>query len=206
MDHSDRPQKARKRSPRPLDPARLEELALSYVARFATTAGKLRTYLKRKLRERGWVADGEEGDRDADSPPPPDIEALIERFVAHGYVDDAGYARMRSADLLRRGYGARRVSQQLMQAGIAEDLRADVAPEEAERRAAALALARKRRFGPFAVREALAGEEAHRLREKQLAAMVRAGHDFDHARRVLDAASPDELAQWVEEAREDSPS
>lgn len=205
MDHADRPQPAKRRPPRPLDPARLEELALAYVARFATTAGKLRAYLQRKLRERGWIGDGLEPE-DEDAPPPADIEALIARFVAHGYVDDAGYARMRSADLLRRGYGARRVSQQLMQAGIAEDLREDVAPGEAERRAAALALARKRRFGPFAVRAALEGEEAQRLREKQLAAMVRAGHDFDHARRVLDAAGANELAQWVEEAREDSPS
>ena len=205
MDHADRPQKTKRRPPRPLDPARLEELALAYVARFATTAGKLRTYLQRKLRERGWT--GEElAEEDEDTPPPPDIEALIERFVAQGYVDDAGYARMRSADLLRRGYGARRVSQQLMQAGIAEDLREDVAPGEAERRAAALALARKRRFGSFGLREAREGEEAHRLREKQLAAMVRAGHDFEHARRVLDAATPDDLVQWVEEAREDSPS
>ncbi|WP_454598398.1 regulatory protein RecX [Qipengyuania sp. SM2507] len=205
MDHADRPRKAKRRQPRPLDPARLEELALAYVARFATTAGKLRTYLQRKLRERGWT--GEElAEEDEDTPPPPDIETLIERFVAQGYVDDAGYARMRSADLLRRGYGARRVSQQLMQAGIAEDLREDVAPGEAERRAAALALARKRRFGSFGLREAREGEEAHRLREKQLAAMVRAGHDFEHARRVLDAATPDDLVQWVEEAREDSPS
>ncbi len=202
MDHAERPQKARRRPRRPLDPARLEELALAYVARFATTAGKLRTYLQRKLRERGWA--GEDlAEEDEDAPPPPDIEALIERFVAHGYVDGAGFARMRSADLLRRGYGARRVSQQLMQAGIAEELREDVAPGEAERRAAALALARKRRFGPFGLREALAGEEAHKVREKQLAAMVRAGHDFDHARRVLDAGTADELAQWVEEARED---
>lgn len=180
-------------------------MALAYVARFATTAGKLRTYLKRKLRERGWAGD-EAGEEAEESPPPPDLDALIERFVAHGYVDDAGYARQRSADLLRRGYGARRVSQQLMQAGIAEDLRADVAPEEAERREAALALARKRRFGPFGLDKALTGEDAHKLREKQLAAMVRAGHDFGHARLVLTAATADELVQWVAEAREDSPS
>ncbi len=203
MDHADRPQQAKRRPPRPLDPPRLEELALAYVARFATTAGKLRTYLQRKLRERGWV--GDELDEQAeDVPPPPDLEALIARFVAHGYIDDAGYARMRSADLLRRGYGARRVSQQLMQAGIAEEVRADVAPGEAERRSAALALARKRRFGPFGLREARAGEDTHKAREKQLAAMLRAGHDFDHARRVLAAATPEELAQWVAEAREDS--
>ena len=39
-------------NPRPLDAPRLEELALSYVARFATSAAKLDDYLRRKLRER----------------------------------------------------------------------------------------------------------------------------------------------------------
>ena len=42
------------RAPKPLDAPRLEELALAYVARFATSAAKLETYLRRKLRERGW--------------------------------------------------------------------------------------------------------------------------------------------------------
>ena len=39
------------RSSRPLDKARLEELALAYVARFATSAARLESYLARKLRE-----------------------------------------------------------------------------------------------------------------------------------------------------------
>jgi regulatory protein len=39
-----------RRQPKPLDPARLDELALTYVARFATSAAKLERYLKRKLR------------------------------------------------------------------------------------------------------------------------------------------------------------
>src|SRR5690606_22662366 len=46
--------KAARRAPKPLDAARLDELALTYVARFATSAAKLERYLKRKLRERGW--------------------------------------------------------------------------------------------------------------------------------------------------------
>ena len=84
----------------PLDSARLQELALAYVARFATSAAKLEAYLKRKLRERGWDGDGE-----------PDIAALVRRYVELGYVDDEAFARARSGGLLRRGYGARRVGQ-----------------------------------------------------------------------------------------------
>ncbi|MFK4872313.1 hypothetical protein ACI3K3_09880, partial [Novosphingobium sp. ZW T3_23] len=77
----------KRRNPQPLTEQRLEELALAYVARFATTQGKLRDYLQRKLRERGWVGaeDGEADGRDA-----PDLDRLIGRYVELGYVDDAG--------------------------------------------------------------------------------------------------------------------
>ena len=194
MAEGNSPRKRIRRKPRPLGPARLEELALAYVARFATTGAKLRSYLQRKVRERGW-----EGEEEGAAP---DLDALVSRFADKGYVDDAVYARARSGDLLRRGYGARRVSQQLMQAGVGEELREEVAPGEQARREAVCALARKRRFGPFDMATA-DGDEAHKRREKQLAAMVRAGHDFEAARRVLDARSEAELQTWVDEARED---
>lgn len=173
-----------KRPPKPLDETRLRDLALAYVARFATSGGRLEAYLRRKLRERGW-----DGEKD------PDIHALVLRYVELGYVDDAAYARSKSGDLMRRGYGPRRVSQALAQAGIADDLCLAVSASTHEERAAALQLARKRRFGPFAA------EPADRaVREKQLAAMIRAGHGFDVARAVLDAAGEDEAEAWVSEA------
>ena len=168
-------------------------MALAYVARFATSAGKLRTYLRRKLRERGWVEDA----------PEPDLDALVASYVEKGYVDDEGYARAKSAGLLNRGYGARRVEQQLHAAGIGEGLRARFAPDEFARREAVVALARKRRFGPFARSEMRAGDDWAKQREKQLAAMIRAGHDFDYARKVIDAADPASLDEWVDEAREE---
>lgn len=164
----------------------MRDLALAYVARFATSGGKLEAYLKRKLRERAWEGESE-----------PDVAALVARYAELGYVDDAAYARAKSGDLLRRGYGPRRVSQALGQAGIAEDLRESVSASLHEARAAALQLARKRRFGPFAA------EPADRaVREKQLAAMIRAGHGFEVARAVLEAASEDEAEAWVSEAIE----
>ena len=180
-------EKGKRRPPKPLDAARLEDLALHYVARFATSGAKLQAYLVRKLRERGW--DGER---------PADPAAIAARFAELGYIDDEAYARARAGGLLRRGYGARRVEQDLRGAGIAEDLRAHVGPGEHARRAAAFALARKRRFGPFA------SEPPDReRREKQIAAMIRAGHGFDEARAVLDAPSADEAERWVAEASVD---
>ncbi|WP_435416891.1 RecX family transcriptional regulator [Parerythrobacter aurantius] len=172
--------------PKPLDEARLRDLALAYVARFATSTGKLEAYLKRKLRERGWAGEDE-----------PDLRAIVSRYAELGYVDDAAYARAKSGELLRRGYGQRRVDQALGQAGIGEGLRTAVTASEHEARDAAVRLARKRRFGPFSV-----GPVDRTLREKQLAAMIRAGHGFEHARAALAAASEDEAEAWVSEAIE----
>lgn len=166
-------------------------MALAYVARFATSAAKLERYLHRKLRERGWAGeDGEEG---------PDVAAMVARYVEKGYVDDAVYARAKANDLLRRGYGGRRVKQALGQAGIGENVADEVAPAEYTARTAALHLARKRGFGPFAHTP-----PDREKREKQIAAMLRAGHTFDHVLAVLDAASEDAAMEWAEEAREET--
>lgn len=177
---------SQERKPRPLDPARLEELAVAYVARFATSAGKLEAYLGRKLRERGWDAEQQ-----------PDTAALVARFVDAGYVDDEAWARSKTGSLLRRGYGVRRVSQALGAAGIAEDLRESVRPPESEQRRAALALACKRGFGPF-------GQEApdRQRREKQIAAMLRAGHALDSARQLVNAPDVEAAEDWAAQAEE----
>lgn len=163
-------------------------MALAYVARFATSAGKLGDYLRRKLRERGWEGDA-----------PADIPALIERFVDVGYVDDAGYARAKGQGLLRRGYGVRRIDQALTQAGIAEEHRDEARGEVAERRRAALTMARKRRFGPFGP----AGGPSDRAAcEKQVAALLRAGHPLEYARRLVNAPTIAAAEEWVDEEQD----
>jgi regulatory protein len=184
--------KRTRKGTRPLDAGRLEELALSYVARFATSASRLEGYLVRKVRERGWDGDDE-----------PPIERLVSRYVELGYVDDAAFARSRAGSLLRRGYGPRRIGQALGQAGIDTETREEVRPDEAEERRAALTLARKRGFGPFG-RGRDGGDTLDRaLRERQLAAMLRAGHRLDTAREIVDASSEDAAELWVAEAEEE---
>lgn len=160
------------RKPRPpLNREKLNELALAYVGRFATTRSKLRTYLDRKVRERGW-----------DDDPAPDFGAIAERFATQGYVDDAAYALSKSRSLTGRGFGIRRVDQSLRTAGVEEE---DAAPARDQARAdrveAALRFAERRRLGPFA------GEPADRkARERALAAMIRAGHGFGISRAIVD--------------------
>lgn len=179
--------RGKKHQPRPLDQARLEELALSYAARFATSSARLEAYLARKIRERG-VAEGSGA---------LDPRAVVERLVELRYVDDEAYARTRAGGLLRRGYGGRRIDQALRGAGIAEDLREEVSPKAAEACRAALALARKRGFGPYGVQP-----PDRDKREKQIAAMLRAGHGFDAVRAVVDATTIEQVEQWLAEAEE----
>lgn len=176
-----------RRQPRPLDKARLDELALAYVARFATSAAKLDGYLKRKLRERGWDGEG--------APP---VAATVARYVELGYVDDEAFARARSGSLLRRGYGSRRIGQALHADGIDQDLREQVRAPLAEQRQAALACARKRRLGPFGAPPA-----DRSAREKQIAAMLRAGHPLDSARYLVDAATIEAAEKWADNNEED---
>ncbi|WP_374410968.1 regulatory protein RecX [Novosphingobium colocasiae] len=177
----------------PFTPAALEQTALAYVARYATTQARLRSYLVRKLRERGW----EGTDDRTEDRPEERIEALVMRFAGAGYLDDEAWARMRSGALARRGFGAGRIGQALREAGIAEDLRTDNRLDEPAQRQAALVLARRRRFGPFGGADLLPDRPQ---REKQVAAMVRAGHPLDIARRIVDARDPEEVEQWVDSA------
>jgi regulatory protein len=158
-----------KRTPPPLDETGLQELALRYVGKYATTRAKLRTYLARKLRERGWSGARE-----------PDLTVLADRFADLGYIDDAAYAVAQSRSLTARGYGRRRLADKLRHAGVDEQ-DGEAAARHADREAvsAALRFAERRRLGPFASAAA-----DRQQRQKWIAAMVRAGHPFGLASAI----------------------
>jgi len=149
----------------------------------------LRTYLERKVRERGWSGDSE-----------PDPAAIAERFAKQGYVDDSAYALAKSRSLTGRGYGKRRLVQALRSAGVDENEGAaaiDHADEAAV--SAALRFAQRRRFGPYAAHSPSEIKE----REKALAAMIRAGHGFALANAIISMTPNDEpnIEQLIESIR-----
>lgn len=167
----------RTRVRKPLTEESLNERALAYVGRFATTRAKLASYLRRKIGERGWAGEAD-----------PPIEELVSRFARSGLVDDAAYALSKSRSLAERGYGAGRLRLSLRAAGVDEGDSAaarELAEEEAVE--AALRFARRRRIGPFA-----SARPDPKGREKALAAMVRAGHRFELARALVDCAPGEE--------------
>ncbi len=166
------------RRSRPLDPDALQRLAIGYVGRYATTQAKLEAYLRRKIAERGW-----------DDPAEPPIAALVARCADAGFVDDQAFAEARSAALVRRGFGARRIGQALAHAGIARDVAERLLPVDDDAVAAARAFARRRRLGPYA-----SGPIDDVAKRRGIAAMIRAGHSFELARRFTQRAdSEDEI-------------
>src|SRR3546814_3106495 len=89
---------------------------------------------------------------------------------------------MRAGAMTRRGLGVRRVKAQLYADGIAEqDSGAAIETAEGAALSAAVSFARRRRFGPFAVRSS----DDPKLRERQIGAFLRAGHSMTIARRIL---------------------
>ncbi|MBP2232801.1 regulatory protein [Azospirillum agricola] len=171
-------------------PQYLENAALHYLERFASSTANLRGVLLRKVRRSAQAhgTDPEEGARW--------IEELLARYVRSGLLNDETYARMRTESLHRRGASTRAIAQKLAVKGIGRDeadkaletLREDVGPDLDL--TAALALARRRRLGVYRLPEARA---AHR--EKDMAALGRAGFGYEIARRVVDAESPEALLE-----------
>jgi len=159
-----------------LDPAALEQLALGYAGRYATSRAKLAGYLRRKLSERGWAGEGD-----------PPIASIVARFVDLGYVDDRALADAKGRALGARGYGERRLAMTLGGLGIGEADATDARRQAIDDGwATALRFAERKRIGPFA--ERIADEKS---RHRAFGAMMRAGHSVDHTRRILAAAPGD---------------
>ncbi len=171
-------------------PQYLENSALHYLERFASSTANLRGVLMRKV-QRSAQAYGDDPEEGAGW-----VDALIERYVRANLLNDDTYAQMRTESLHRRGASTRAIAQKLAAKGINRDgadkaldtLREDVGPNVDL--TAALALAKRRQLGVYRLPEARA---AHR--DKDMAALGRAGFGYDVARRVVDAEDPADLLE-----------
>jgi regulatory protein len=155
--------------------------ALAYLERFAASRQMLEAVLMRKV-DRAARAGAIERAEGAAM-----VAKAVERCVASGLIDDRVFAAARAETLLRQGKSPARIKMALAQKGVDGEL-VDAAVEglvEAHGDIgleAAIRLARRRRLGPFRP-----GERAA-FRDKDLAVLARAGHGYDIAKRVIDAA------------------
>ena len=173
-----------KRPARPITPRYLQNAATFYLERYPSTAEGLRRVLERRV-ARARIADApivENAERV--------IAEMVAKFVAAGVIDDKAFAQTKARALHRRGTSNRLTRQKLKLAGIDGDTldqamagldqELDTDPSQREWKAAT-ALARRRRLGPYRAKD----RKDHRNRD--LAAMARAGFDYDVAKKVIDA-------------------
>ena len=169
----------------------LEKAALNYLGHYASSAEHLRRVLRRRIARAGVEKEEAEAARGA-------IDGIVARLVAERLLDDRLYATQLAASLHRRGMSAAQICFRLAEKGIAEDdakaALASLGTASESELAAACALARRRRLGPYRAPATRAS-----FRERDLGVLARAGFSRDVARRVLDAGDADELERLARE-------
>lgn len=181
-----RPPKARpeRRAPRKITPDYLQRAAMYYLERYAAPAAQLRRVLARKI-VLSCRHHGQEPAAFAAM-----LDEVVARCVASGLVDDERFAQARAATLKRKGRSSRAVAANLAGKGVTRDLAAQVSETSAdEEMAAALKTARRKRLGPWS-----RGDRAV-SRQKDLAALARAGFSMTIARAVVDGAGDEDVAE-----------
>jgi regulatory protein len=158
----------------------LTRSAIAYLERYSASRAMLREVLTRRVRRWARAAGAESGAVEA-------VMGLVDEVAARsaraGLVDDARFAGARTATLVRKGWPERRIRAALAQKGLdGETVQTALAAAELDDEAAAHRFAARRRLGPWRTAEAR-GER----RERDIAAMMRAGFSLGHARAAVDA-------------------
>ena len=187
-----------RRKPKPATRERLRKAALSYIDRYATSAANLHEVLMRRVRRSTRLHDTDmaEATRWADD--------IVADFVARKLVDDRMYAENRAASLHRSGASRRKIEMSLKTKGvggadIAAAMEALEASDPDAEFTAACRHAQRRRLGPWR------RDDRTERRDRDLAAMARAGFGYRMASRVIDATDietlEDEAAERAAERR-----
>ena len=179
--------KRRPKITRKVSATSLENAALYYLGRFATSSENLRQVLERRILRAAKHHDT-------------DIKAcnqlvgdLIQRYLESGILNDGIYAQTQAASMNRRGKSLRAIRARLRQKAVSSDIIDDalavLAGEVGQLDlAAAIAYARKRRLGPYR-RDTRKPENP----DNELAALARAGFSYSLALRIVEAQNVDEL-------------
>ncbi|MDE0781188.1 MAG: RecX family transcriptional regulator [Alphaproteobacteria bacterium] len=180
-----------RRKPKPATQERLRKAALFYIDRYATSGEHLKSVLMRRVIHSARLHDTDQQEGRIW------IDEIVADLVNRRLIDDRAFAETRTISLHRGGASRRKISMSLKMKGIGPDdieaaLRALDENHDNAELVAARNYARRRRFGPWRN-----GEERTDRRDRDLAAMARAGFSFRMAQRVIDAADIDALDQDV---------
>lgn len=188
-DTSPKAAKREPKTPRKITSDRLRNIALYHLERFATNAENLRRVLERRVYK---AARHHETDIDQAKQW---ISELIDGLVRSGAIDDSRYAEGKTLSMLRRGQSIRKVRSYLTSKGVDRETTEKALVAAAETMGnpdlqAARTYAMRRRLGPF--RTNTLTQES---KQKELAALGRAGFQYDVARKIVEAETETDLDQ-----------
>ncbi|MEQ8733629.1 MAG: RecX family transcriptional regulator [Rhodospirillaceae bacterium] len=179
--------KPERKVPRHITKDRLRNIALYHLERFATNAENLRRVLYRRALKAARHHDTNLEEAKTW------INEVVDALVRSGAIDDQEYANAKTLTLIRRGQSPRKIQAYLSSKGLDNETikRAlDIASESIvdPDMEAARAYALRRRFGPY--RTTTPSSEQ---KQKELAALGRAGFRYDVARKIVDATDEDKM-------------
>ncbi len=179
--------KPERKVPRRVTKDRLRNIALHHLERFATSAENLRRVLYRRALKAARHHDTDMEQAKAW------IDEVVDGLVRSTAIDDTRYADGKTLSMLRRGQSPRKIRAYLISKGVAagtinaalEHATTEFGDPDLE---AARAYAMRRRIGPYRTKEITS-----ELKQKELAALGRAGFKFEIARKVVDAETEDDV-------------
>lgn len=167
----------RRQTPKKPTPERLRRRALHYLERFATSRSHLRFVLLRRAGREAEHHDIEPGQL-AEW-----VDCLVADLERIGLLNDRLYGEQLLERFLARGHSLRLSGQKLRQKGIGSDLIDALLlnVEDTSDEDAAMALARRKRIGPWR-----RGEGNQDVKRKELAILARAGFAYAIARGIVE--------------------
>lgn len=185
---SDQKSDRKRRVPRKATKSHLENAALHYLERFSSSSQNLKSVLMRRVRRSAYHhdTDPEEGAEW--------IDEIISRFLDSSLLDDRVYADSRVRSLHARGNSRKTILMKLRAKGIGAELVEPVLEQLGQDEnedvdlIAALKFAKRRRLGPYRI-----DDQREERREKDMAALARAGFSYHIAQQVVEAETPEDL-------------
>ena len=169
-----------RKAPKKISKTYLENAALYYLQRYATSAENLRRILMRKVK-RSCAFHQVPVDDFA-----PLVDELVKRYINVGLVDDRSFAQAKVTSLRRQGHSGRSIIARLQVKGLstaqieAAMKNVDDEHEDAEI-SAARAYVRRKKLGSYRKRPITDPKDL----QKEMASMGRAGFSYEVARRAL---------------------
>ena len=166
-----------------ITPQRLKNIGLYYLKRFESSVENLRSVLHRRIdayaRENPEWNKKEAYDW---------AESVLEEFERLHYLDDARFTEIKVRSYLNAGKPARYIQTKLRAKGIdAAQVDEILSQQEYNPLEMALKLAKRKKIGPFRPIET-----RREFRQKDMAALVRAGFDYDTVCEVLEYITDEE--------------